>query len=705
MSRHITIEADIADFDMLLYSLNYQDQLGKPFNASVSLVSKDLITDYNDFIGKKASLKLVMDHGVERFINGFFTAFSYYDHHGEYYYYQATIQPWLSLLEYKTDCRIFQNQTVPEIVSAIFQEHGYTADLRLTDSYTPRVFCVQYRENQLNFVNRLLEEEGIYYSFTHSDADHQLVLFDHQCKHDPCEAHEALPYHPSADNSLSDSYFISQWYPSMAVQSGSYALTDYNYKQPRSDLAAISNASQAFDHSTIERYDYPGSEHYTDNGGGDRYAKIRLEEHQCRINHFAGSSDSGGIEAGQLLTLTDHPNSEQNQAYLITGTSLKATVAGFQGGPRDSGPKFSSSIQAIPESVQFRPVRIANKPLVHGPETAVVVGPEGEEIYHDDLGRIKVQFHWDRVGEKNQDSTCYVRVAQAWAGQQWGASFVPRIGHEVMIEFLGGNPDNPVVTGSLYNGANPPPYSSTTQSGIKSRSTKGGTPDNFNEIRFDDAMGEEQVYIHAEKNQDNIVENNETTDVGNDRTENIGNNETITIGNDRTENVGNNEDITIGTNRTEKVGSNESIAIGSNRTETVGSNETVTVKLLRTHNVGVNDMLNVGGANEVTVGGFRATTVGLYQARTTGLNLDENVGKVSTHTAGDKIHLETGNASLTMLSDGEITLKNGGTSLNMKNDGTIKLNGKDITINGKGKGYIKFAKNLTMKAKKILQNK
>jgi len=332
---------------------------------------------------------------------------------------------------------------------------------------------------------------------------------------------------------------------------------------------------------------------------------------------------------------------------------------------------------------QFRPVRLTPKPIVQGPQTAIVVGPKGEEIYTDEHARVKVHFHWDRHDKSDQDSSCWVRVSQHWAGKTWGSIHIPRIGQEVIIEFLEGDPDRPIITGRVYNADQVPPYglpANKTQSGIKSRSSKGGNSANFNEIRFEDKKGSEQVYIHAEKNQDNVVENDETTNVGHDRTEKVGHDEKITIGN----------------NRTEQVGVNESITVGSNRTRIVGQNETVTVALMRTHTVGVNEAITIGATQEITVGADQATTVGGNQQNAVGEDRTSAVGKNDSLSVEKKLSIDAGD---------EIEIKTGAAKVSMKKDGKIEISGVDVTLkSGAGQVNIDAGGIITIKGPMVKIN-
>ncbi len=300
---------------------------------------------------------------------------------------------------------------------------------------------------------------------------------------------------------------------------------------------------------------------------------------------------------------------------------------------------------------QFRPRRTTPKPFVQGPQTAIVVGPSGEEIYTDDdgMGQVKVQFHWDRRGKHDAKSSCWIRVSHPWAGKGWGAVALPRIGQEVVVDFLEGDPDQPIITGRVYNGEQVHPYAlpaNKTQSGIKSRSSMGGNPDNFNEIRFEDKKGSEQVFIHAEKNQDIEVENDETHWVGHDRKKTIDHDETTLVKHDRTETVDNNETITVHGARTETVDKDETITIHANRTETVNKSETITVALQRTHTVGINETKTVGGAQEITVGGAagdhrrrrrRRSTSARSQTFSAGASQSINVGANQTTNVGKNL--------------------------------------------------------------------
>ena len=478
----------------------------------------------------------------------------------------------------------------------------------------------------------------------------------------------------------------------------------------------------------FEIYDYPGE--YMQAGLGDQLARIRLEEQRAVTVKLRGDSNCRAFTSGYKFKLADHYRTDLNQEYLLTSVQHSASVGlNYSSGAGEEA-RYTNSFEGIPATQPYRPPRVTPQPLMQGCQTAVVVGPAGEEIYTDKYGRVKVQFHWDREGKKDQNSSCWVRVSSPWAGKGWGGLQVPRIGQEVIIDFLEGDPDQPLIVGRVYNAGQMPPFGlpgGAVISGFKSNSTKGGG--GYNQISLDDTKGNELLHIHAQYDQDNKVLHDERTSVGNDRTESVGHDETITIGHDRKEKVGNNEDIaigvnrtetvgsnetiTIGVNRTESVGSNETISIGSNRTETVGASETVTVALMRTHNVGINDMLNVGAANEVTVGGLQAITVGATRAVTVGSSQTVTIASDHTVSIGSKQETTTGSdfnttigakekrdvssdrttniggkdtldvgKSLHITAADEIVLETGASKITMKKDGKIEISGMNITIKG-----------------------
>ena len=721
-ARLLAIKTALGPNVLAVRSISLREEMSRLFQIEAELSSEDAAIDFDKVIGQPATLRLEIGQKGKRFFNGFVSRLTQSGNQGGYAHYRAVLVPWLWFLTRTSDCRIFQEKTVPDIIEEVFKHFGFhDYQLKLSASYQKWEYCVQYRETAFNFVSRLMEQEGIYYFFKHEDGKHTLVMADSISAHNPFPDYAEVPFF-ELEEGAAGREAITEWAVEKEVQPVSTALNDFDFKKPKTSLLASSKVTRQHGKAQFEIYDFPGE--YIEHAEGDRLTDVRLNELQTNYEFLEGQASARGLASGCTFKLKNHPRKDQNREYLLTGVRLQADAGEFataEQGPGE-GEFFSCSFTAIPKTQQFRPERLTPKPIVQGPQTAIVVGPGGEEIYTDEHARVKVHFHWDRHDQSDENSSCWIRVSQHWAGKQWGAIQIPRIGQEVIVEFLEGDPDEPIITGRVYNADQVPPYAlpaNKTQSGIKSRSSKGGSTANFNEIRFEDKKGSEQVYIHAEKNQDNVVENDETTNVGHDRTETVGHDEKITIGNNRTEKVGVNEDITIGANRTEKVGANESIDVAANRTRNVGGNESITVAITRTHNVGVNEAINVGAAQEINVGAAQTVSVGAAQAISVGANQTTNVGVDQSNSIGSNQNDDVGKDRNTSVGQNdnlsvskklaidageEIMITTGQASIHMKKDGTIQIKGKDITVEGSGEINVKASKNITMKGQKILQN-
>ena len=687
-------------FDTLLfYRMTGEEELARAFRYELELLSEDDAISMDDLLGNPMQVSVQCpSQGQERYFHGLVSRFGLVGYVNRLALYRAELRPWLWFLNRTADCRIFQDQNVPDIAAQIFRENGFSDFENLcSGSYVPRGYCVQYRESDFDFVSRLFEQEGIYYYFTHQAGKHTLVMADSVTGHQRCAIEGAIPYlNRRSAGGAPEQEYVDDWQVERVVRPGTYVHTDFDFTKPRADLTGSGAVSRPHGLADFEVFDYPALTDEHDQS--DTYARTRIEELQVSYEEAMGTTNCRAFTAGCLFQLDGFPRSDQNREHLLKAITYRLDSDDYQ--TTDNAPPrgFEARFRALSSQEPFRPARITPKPVVKGPQTAIVVGQQGEEIWTDQYGRVKVQFHWDRYGKRDENSSCWVRVSQAWAGKTWGGIQIPRIGQEVIVDFLEGDPDRPIITGRVYNNDQMPPYglpANMTQSGVKSRSTKGGSGDNFNEIRFEDKKGAEQVYIHAEKNQDNVVENDETTQVGHDRTENVGNDETITIGHNRTETVGNNETISIGNNRTESVGKDESISIGNNRTESVGKDESITIGKTRTEAVGADESVTIAknrthsiGANDtLSVKTDQKIDIGSNLTESVGKDYSENVGKNLKITAGDSIVIQTGKASITM-----------------KKDGTITIQGKDITVKGSGGINVKASKDVVIKGKKILEN-
>ncbi len=736
MPSPITFNCPLPPDSLRFESLTAQQAISALDSVELTLVADKADLAAEKLLGQAAGVTVALRAGAKRHFHGFVTRFGIGQSQGRYFQYQATLRPWLWFLTRTADCRIFQDLTVQQIVEQVFADHAAIAsfEFKLFRSYQKRVYCVQYRETDFNFVARLLEEEGIYWFFVHTDSAHKLMLVDDTSALKPAVGAEKLPYFDNAGQAPPDVACITGWSCSREVRTGKVALTSYDFERPSTALLVEHLQTRSHPQDKHEVFDYDGE--YTQKSAGQLLADNQLEEQQAQFERQSGSTTSRSLTVGHLFSLTRHPRADQNAEHLCLQSSITARLAAHEAdGGSDS---FDCHFSAMPSAQPFRPERRTPKPFVQGPQTAVVVGPAGDEIYTDKFGRVKVQFHWDRYGKKNEKSSCWVRTSSPWAGKSFGFVQLPRIGQEVVVDFLEGDPDRPIITGRVYNAEQMPPWelpANATQSGVLTRSSKGGTYANANALRFEDKKGSEQLWLHAEKNQDIEVENDETHWVGHDRKKTVDHDESVHVKHDRTETVDNNETITIGVNRTESVGNNESITVGSNRSVSVGGSETKTVALQRTHAVGVNETIAIGAAQEVVIGAAQTVAVGAAQSITVGANQSTSVGadqstsvsanrtidvgkdlstavaKNEKRSVGEKREATVGKDDLLKVgkkfvleAGDEITLKTGDASITMKKDGTIQIKGKDITITGSGKIGIKASGDMVLKGSKIAQN-
>lgn len=515
--RFLQIDSPFKD-DLLLTNFSGHERLGSLFEYHLDCLSLEESLDFNKIIGKSVTVSMELTETTKRHFHGYVTEFRYVGIRDRYHRYQATIRPWLWFLSRTADCRIFQDMKVPDIIKAIFKDHGMPDyEVKLSSTYRTWEYCVQYRETDLNFVTRLMEQEGMYFYFKHEDGKHTLILADAKGAHETFPEYASIKFFDEGEMKREADH-IDDWRIGMQIVPEKLALTDYNFKKPKVDL--INKDQETYKHAHAggehEIFDYPGE--YSEAGEGKEYAKYRIEELAAQYERATGAGNAKGIAAGYLFSLTDFVRKDQNQEYLVISVSHdiqsdEMTSTGASGGDISYNCRF----EVMPTTRPFRSPRTTPKPIVQGPQTALVVGPSGEEIYCDEFGRIKVQFYWDREGGKDENSSCWMRISNAWAGKNWGSIHIPRIGHEVVVSFLEGDPDKPLVTGSVYNADNMPPYelaANKTQSGIKSRSSKEGNKDNFNEIRFEDKKDNEELRIQAEKDMNVGVKNIRKTYIG-----------------------------------------------------------------------------------------------------------------------------------------------------------------------------------------------
>jgi type VI secretion system secreted protein VgrG len=647
--------------------------ISMPFSFELTLLSETHNIDFTKIIGENVTVSITLADGNVRFFNGIISRFSQGRGGGEsggdprFSHYRATLVPWLWLASRYTNSRIFQDLSVPEIVEQVFNDRGWLDfENRLDKDYEKRTYCVQYRETDFNFISRLLEEEGIYYFFEYENNKHTLILADAPEKHLPCPNQEEARYQTTGGG-WSDEDVIIRLEKMQEIRSQKCTLRDFNFETPGTNLEVNANTKHKLGSGDREIYDYPGI--YGTKSEGTRAVDLRMEEEEAKITTILGSSVCRAFTTGYRFKLKSHYRADINEKeYVLTYIDHEASQAQSLPGGEPQGAESESPYRnhftCIPFDIPFRPPRRAEKPFIRGLQTAMVVGPKGEEIYTDEYGRVKVQFHWDREGKKDDKSSCWIRVGQFWAGNGWGSVFIPRIGDEVIVDFLEGDPDKPIIVGNVYNGDVMPLYplpGDKTKSTIKTKSSPNDP--GFNEFRFEDKKGQEEIFLHAQKDLNETILHNHST--------------TINV----------NRNQTVGANKTIAVGANHNETISKNMTVTVGMNETETVAINKAETIGVAKELTIGAVYQVSVGAAMNETIGAAKAEEIGTNKSVSVGKIYSLKTGKKVMIEA---------EDEIQLKTGQSIINMKKDGTITIKGKTINVKGSG--------NIVMKGQKILEN-
>ncbi|TPK72530.1 type VI secretion system tip protein VgrG [Mesorhizobium sp. B2-4-15] len=646
------VGADVLTFTHLVG----RDEISRCFAYTVGFVSKSRDVDPLKMLGGVVSVEGESD--PKRWFSGLVSDFKLTRIEDRLAYYEASVRPWLWFLGNTTDCRIFQNMTAVEIVEKIFAKYGIAKfEKRLQGSYPSREYCVQYDESDLDFVQRLFEHEGIFYFFEHDEGKHTLVLCDAMNKLKPAPGYEKVLYNFEGHGSRRDVEYITEWIPGSAVRPGAYAHTDYDFEKPGADLMAKS--SQPFSHKEAlgENYRQPGA--HLDVGRGDTIAGIRREELQAVHQHNTAVGTVRGLFSGCKFTLESFPRDDQNQEYLVVSAEYRLFDPGYRTQNEAHSENFKVVLGVAPTSLPYRPARITPRPIMRGPQTATVVGPSGEEIFTDKYARVKVQFHWDRLGKKDQNSSCFVRVSQTWAGSGWGFIQIPRIGQEVIVDFIEGDPDLPIVTGRVYNASEMPPYAlpgNATQSGWKSNSSKGGG--GYNELMFEDKAGSELVNFQAQKDhhllikhdrnktvqhdQSDRIDHDAKHSVGHNLDEDVGNNKTVKVGVDQTTHIGSNDTETVGANRSLTVGANETIHIGANSTENIDANHSQTVAIVQTITVGAARVDTVGASETRSVGAVQTNTIGASRSVTVGAGQSHSIGTSDSWTVGANQSVDVG---------------------------------------------------------------
>ncbi len=601
---------------LLLDSMRGIEGISQPFSFHLDLLSEDKSMEPMALLRTPMVVTMNLHNGGKRFIHGLVSRFVQLGQKEELTAYRADIVPWSWFLSLSRESRIYQKLSVPDIIEKVIRDQGYSDfEFRCNQKHEPREYCVQYRESHLNFISRLMEEEGIFYFFEHTQDKHMLVITDHNGAMAPCPELSEVRFHsqaaPDEDVVRSIEHEMSAWV-------GTVTLRDYDFTHP-----SLSLESSLTGGGVEEVYDYPGR--YLTLAEGERFARLQLEAEEAMRVQLRGAGSCRSFVSGGTFELQDYYRPEYNDEYILVRVQHVGHVGGYRSAEAAGGIDYHNDFVAIPADTVYRTPRRTPRPVIHGTQTALVVGPAGEEIYTDKFGRVKVQFYWDRVGKRNENSSCWVRVASPWAGKGYGNVTIPRINNEVVVHFLEGDPDRPLILGSVYNAEQAVPFElpgSGIQQGIKSRSSPGGG--GHNEITVTDTKGKEKMTIHAQY----------------DRSTKVGHDDTISVTNDR------------------------SMTVTGKLTETIKGNTTVTVQ------EGNHAFTVSSGKSDVTV--------------KAGLTVKVTDGAL-TENAKTNVEITSDTAAIHLKAATEIKLSVGASTILMKSDGSIKINGKAVAIEGSQK--------------------
>ncbi|EAA2596748.1 type VI secretion system tip protein VgrG [Salmonella enterica] len=547
---------------------SYVVQLKTPDTLNLGYVSPAANLPLKPMVGKDLCVNIELDGGGKRHISGLVTAARVVGHEGRSVTYELRMEPWVKLLTHTSDYKAFHNKTVVDILDEVLAEYPYPVEKRLVESYPVRTWQVQYGETDFDFLQRLMQEWGIYWWFEHSENSHTLVLADAISAHKACPDSPLVEWHQ--EGLKLDKEFIHTITANESLRTGQWVLDDFDFTKPRSLLANTVANPRETGHATYEHYEWPGD--YFDKSEGEMLTRIRMEAQRSPGSRVLGGGNIRTLMTGYTFTLENYPTAEVNQEYLLMQTLLFVQDNAQHSG-QDQHFTFSTRFELHPTREVFRPQRTVSKPHTKGPQSAIVTGPAGQEIWTDQYGRVKVQFGWDRYGKMDENSSCWIRVSYPWAGKGFGMIQIPRIGQEVLVDFKNGDPDLPIIVGRTYNQDTMPPWGlpgMASQSGIFSHSLYGG-PTNGNMLRFDDKTGAEEVKFHAEKDLNTTVKNNETHTVMVDRTKTIIKNETNSIGEDRNTTVTKNDGLSVKLAQTINIGTTYRLDVGDQFTLRCGN--------------------------------------------------------------------------------------------------------------------------------------
>lgn len=702
--RPLKVNTPLGKDAIFITSFSAREGISQLFQYYLELIApNNSDVPFDRLLGQKVTVELATLQDKSRFFNGIVSRFSQGQRDLDFTTYRAEIVPQFWLLTRKWESRIFQHISVPDILKKVLD--GITTAFEIVGTFEKRDFCVQYRETDFNFASRLMEEEGIFYYFRHSSGEHKMVLTNNSA---------GLSDVPDQSTIVFDEIFggrrpdlrVFSWSKVQEMRAGKYTLFDHCFEQPHSHLEASKTIQDSVQVGTVthklkvggndklEIYDYPGeyAQRFDgiDKSGGEQPAElqkifqdnqrtvdIRMQQEAVPSIEITGSSNCSQFMSGFTFTLDRHFNA--NGKYVLKTVMHTARMSNFaSGGVGDF--QYSNSFTCVPAALPYRPARSTFRPVVQGTQTAVVVGPSGEEIFTDKYGRVKIQFHWDRDGKNDADSSCWVRVGQNWAGKRWGASFWPRIGQEVIVDFLEGDPDQPIIIGSVYNVDQMPPYlgegldpkhkNDNKVTGIKSNTTPGG--EGYNEIRFDDTKDKEEVFLHAERNLEMTTKNDSLARTYGNRHQIIGNEKDGNKSGDQREMVYKDKHVKIHHNQIEQIGDSMQLLVGG--IDSGEGNQDIVIKGTKKESIGKDDHLHVAGNRNEKIDGGQSLNVGGSQ--------QEKIGMKHAVDAGQEIHIKSG-MTIVIEAGLQLTLKVGGNFVDISPAG-VSIVGTIVMINSGG---------------------
>jgi len=606
------------------WKLTGREAVSEPFVWTLTLLGEDARINRSNLLGKSATVTLPTQNGLaSRYLNGKVTrvAVSPVELSGtRYAAYTLTVEPDLWPMKLDRNMRIFQGKTVPEIVKEVLNEYQVKVDDKLTENFRIWDYSVQYQESSLDFISRLLEQEGIAWHFRHSEESHTLVLTDAGSQYQPFEGYETIPYHQTSSGGSTTEEGISQWSMENRVTPGLYSLDDYDFRKPNAWLFQARQNSAAPQPGTVDVYDWPGR--YVDHNQGEAYARVNQERWQVEHQQTFGTGTATGIAPGHIFQLINAPFAEDNGNWLVTDANYYFEENQYASSDSGSS-EHHTDFTVVPASIAHRPARKTAWPRTYGPQTARVVGPAGESIWTDRYGRVKVKFHWDRQAKGDDTSSCWIRVSSAWAGQGFGGVQIPRVGDEVVVDFINGDPDRPIITGRVYNESSMPPWelpAAATMMGFMTRS-KDGHKDNSSYLFFEDNPGNERIDLHSEKDMHISVENDKTVNIDGSRTTNIKRDQkddvtgdatfhyhktrTTTVDEKETKTFNNGEQTTVFKGRQLDIDNGDKVYVKQKRDTTIEGDEThhVTQRITENYDLGQTTIVGGDGRNETINGG------------------------------------------------------------------------------------------------------